>query len=109
MNSETKKANRENSGAGPSIVDLRARIPAMAQDALVSFHANALRLKESGTSVQKASAEDLLPVIEAELAARVAAKPKPAAKKAATAAAAKKKKAAKAKEEAEESEEEGAD
>ena len=50
------------------------RLPAMADDALGTLHANALRLGASGSAAQRASAAALLPVVEAEIAARDAAK-----------------------------------
>jgi hypothetical protein len=71
MNRETEKNARAETGAGPVVVDLRDRVPQMDDKALATLHANAVRLKESGANArQRASASDLLPVIEAELAAR---------------------------------------
>ena len=70
MNRETEKAAREETGAGPVIVDLRERVPQLDDKALATLHANAVRLKDSGNARQRASAEDLLPVIEGELATR---------------------------------------
>ncbi len=84
MNRETEKAAREQTNAGPQIVDLRARVPQMADDALNSLLANARRLIETGSKIQRAGAGDLIPVIEAELAERAAAKAAAAAAKKAT-------------------------
>ena len=50
------------------------KIPGMADDALKTLHANAVRLGEAGTAQQRASATALLPAIEAELSARKVAK-----------------------------------
>lgn len=50
------------------------KLPGMADDALRNLHANALRLGEAGSPQQRASAKELLPAIEAELAARKAAR-----------------------------------
>jgi hypothetical protein len=55
-------------------MDMLERIPTIADDALGNLHANALRLERTGTHAQRASAAALLPAIEAELAARKAAK-----------------------------------
>ena len=67
-----------------SMVD---RIPAMSDADLASLHATAQRLETEGTTPgQKAAAAEMLPVIAAELAQRLAAKPKPAAKARKTAA-----------------------
>lgn len=90
MNRETEKQARTDAGAGPVVVDLRDRVPQLDDKALASLHANALRLKDTGSTRQRASAADLIPVIETELAARqtvkraaVAARaPKAGAKKA---------------------------
>ncbi len=81
MNRETEKAAREQTNAGPQIVDLRARVPQMADDALNSLLANARRLIDAGSKIQRAGAGDLIPVIEAELAERAAAKVAAAAAK----------------------------
>ncbi len=70
MNRETEKNARAESGAGPVVVDLRDRVPRLDDKALATLHTNALRLKDSTNARQRASAGDLLPVIEAELAAR---------------------------------------
>ena len=45
-------------------------MPTMADDALVSLRVNALRLKETGSAIQRHSATALLPVVEAEIADR---------------------------------------
>lgn len=90
MNRETEKQARADTGAGPVVVDLRDRVPQLDDKALASLHANALRLKDTGSTRQRASAADLIPVIEAELASRQAVKraavaarsPRAAAKKA---------------------------
>ena len=55
-------------------VDLRGRVPAMSDDELVTLRANATRLKETGTALQKGAVADLLPVLEAEIARRRAEK-----------------------------------
>ena len=70
MNRDSQKSARTETGAGPVIIDLRDRVPAMDDKALATLHANAMRLKDIGTTRQRASAEGLLPVIDAELAAR---------------------------------------
>jgi hypothetical protein len=92
MNRDAEKQARAETGAGPSVVDLRARVPQMDDKSLATLHANALRLKDSSNARQSAAAADLLPVIEAELAQRqsqkratAAAKPARAKKKAANA------------------------
>jgi hypothetical protein len=86
VNRETEKAAKEQSGAGPQIVDLRGRVPAMTDDALATLLGNAQRLIESGSKRQQASAADLMPVLEAEIAARRAVKDEAAATKKAAAA-----------------------
>ncbi len=93
MNRDAEKAAKEQTNAGPQVVDLRARVPQMTDDALETLLANAQRLLESGSKMQRAGAADLIPVIEAELAERVAAK---VAAQAAKKASAKKTKAASA-------------
>jgi hypothetical protein len=60
---------------------LSEMIPAMPDADLKTLRANAERLLARGTAGQIASATDILPLIEAELAARIAAKP-PAKKRA---------------------------
>jgi hypothetical protein len=74
MNRDAEKAAKDQTNAGPQIVDLRARVPQMADDALNSLLANARRLIDTGSKVQRTGAGDLIPVIEAELADRAAAK-----------------------------------
>lgn len=51
-------------------MDMTAKLPSMADDALGNLHANAKRLGAEGTAAQRASATALLPAIEAELTAR---------------------------------------
>lgn len=60
---------------------LSEMIPAMPDADLKTLRANAERLLVRGTAGQIASATDILPLIDAEVAARVAAKP-PAKKRA---------------------------
>ena len=55
-------------------MDILAKVPAMPDDALGNLHANAERLRRAGSPVQRAEAAALLPALEAELAARRAAK-----------------------------------
>lgn len=55
-------------------MDLIAKIPALEDTALAALHSNAERLEQTGTSAQKAAATALMPALEAELAARRAAK-----------------------------------
>ena len=50
------------------------KLPGMADDALGNLHANAVRLGEAGSKAQRASAADLLPALEAEIASRKVAK-----------------------------------
>lgn len=70
MNKDAQKTARTDTGAAPAVHDLRARVPMMADDALVSLRVNALRLKDTGNAIQRNSAADLLPVVEAEIADR---------------------------------------
>ena len=74
------------------IVDLADRVPAMTDDALKNLHANAVRLAQGGNERQRASAAALMPLIESELATRLAnapvKKPRAAPKKKLAAAAA---------------------
>jgi hypothetical protein len=51
-----------------------AKLPAMEDSALTVLHENAERLGRTGTKAQQAAAAALMPAIEAELAARRAAK-----------------------------------
>jgi hypothetical protein len=81
MNKDAEKAAKEQSGAGSQVVDLRDRVPQMPDAALANLLANARRLLESGTKAQRAGAADLLPVVEAEVATRAAAKAATAAAK----------------------------
>jgi hypothetical protein len=54
-----------------SLID---RLPGLADAELSNLHANAVRLGETGSAAQRASAEKLLPALEAELVGRKAAK-----------------------------------
>jgi hypothetical protein len=54
---------------------MAARLPTMPDADLASLRANAIRLFESGSAKQKTQAEELLPLVEAEVQARIAAKP----------------------------------
>jgi hypothetical protein len=51
-----------------------AKLPAMEDAALNVLHQNAERLERTGTKTQQAAAAALMPAIQAELAARLAAK-----------------------------------
>ena len=69
-------------------MDLATQLPTMDDGELATLHANAERLMQAGTSAQQSAAAALMPSIEAELAARSAAKrsmakAKPQAKRAA--------------------------
>ena len=55
-------------------MDMLDKLPAMPDDGLKTLLANAQRLETVGSPAQRASATALLPAIEAELAARKAAK-----------------------------------
>lgn len=62
------------------------RIPDLSDKELDTLHANAVRLAQSGTVMQRQQAENLLPLIGAEMEARsqakaTTAKPRRAAKK----------------------------
>jgi len=46
------------------------RIPEMNEKELESLHANAVRLKESGSAIQRQQAEELLPLLGAALEER---------------------------------------
>jgi hypothetical protein len=74
VNRETEKEAREQSGAGPVVVDLRDRVPGMEDAALATLRTNAVRLTTEGNAKQRVAAADLLPVIEAELEKRRAEK-----------------------------------
>jgi hypothetical protein len=87
MNKDSAKAAKEQSGAAPHVVDLRDRVPQMSEDALETLLGNARRLAGTGSKQQQMSAADLIPVLEAELAARGALKAEAAAAKKAAAAA----------------------
>jgi len=73
-----KKAKAAAAAAGIALptgaTDLRARVPAMADDALATLLGNARRMLASGNAAQKAAAGDLIPVIESEVAERKAKK-----------------------------------
>ena len=53
---------------------LREKLPGMPDDALGNLHANAVRLGGAGSAAQRASATELLPAVEAEMAARKVAR-----------------------------------
>jgi hypothetical protein len=53
---------------------LMTRIPSLEDSALSNLHDNADRLAKTGTKAQQAAATEILPALEAELAARKAAK-----------------------------------
>ncbi len=55
-------------------MSLLEKLPGMADAALGNLHANAVRLGGAGSAAQRASATELLPAIEAEMAARKVAK-----------------------------------
>jgi hypothetical protein len=55
-------------------MSLLEKLPGMADDQLNNLHANAVRLGESGSAAQRASASKLLPALEAEIANRKQAK-----------------------------------
>jgi hypothetical protein len=65
------------------------QIPAMADADLARFHANTARIHAAGSGPMFEQAERLLPLLEAELAARAAAKPPTKAAQAKAAKAAK--------------------
>jgi len=50
------------------------RIPDLSDKELESLHTNALRLKDSGSQIQRQQAEELLPLLGAALEERKAAK-----------------------------------
>ena len=56
-------------------MSMAARLPTMPDADLASLRANVVRLLDSGTGKQKTQAEELLPFVEAEVQARIAAKP----------------------------------
>lgn len=55
-------------------------IPRMNDDQLATLRGNAERLEQSGTARQRADAAELIPMIAAELAERLARKPAPVKK-----------------------------
>ena len=72
--SDSKKSVKPGMAHPAGAADLRSRVPAMTDDALVTLHANARRLLETGSNAQRNAATDLIPVIEGELAQRRAKK-----------------------------------
>lgn len=74
MNRDVEKQARVDSGAGPQVFDLRARVPGMDDKALAVLLNNAQRLASDGTKQQKMAASELIPVIEGELAGRAKGK-----------------------------------
>ncbi len=74
MSKNVQKSSRAAPVVAPIVFDLRDRVPQMTDDALATLNANALRLKDSGSVVQRTAAIELLPVIETELADRRAFK-----------------------------------
>lgn len=56
------------------------RIPDLDDKALANLLANAQRLESAGAPAQQQAATEMLPLIQAELATREAAKPKPVRK-----------------------------
>ena len=100
--SENKKHAKPGTAHPPGAADLRSRVPAMTDDALMTLQANARRLLETGSNAQRNAATDLIPVIDSELAARRAKKL--AAGPARKSAAAKPRKVKKPKEDKEEAE-----
>jgi len=56
------------------------RIPDLDDKALANLLANAQRLESAGAPAQQQAAAEMLPLIQAELATREAAKPKPVRK-----------------------------
>lgn len=70
------------SPAAVNVDAIVARLPAMSDTELATLHANALRLKDSGTAAQRAGAVTLLPAIEAERTKRPPpTRPRPPARK----------------------------
>ncbi|HEX8233325.1 MAG TPA: hypothetical protein VF559_08280 [Caulobacteraceae bacterium] len=55
-------------------------IPRMNDDQLATLRGNAVRLEQSGTGKQRTDAAELLPLIAAEVAERIARKPAPVKK-----------------------------
>jgi hypothetical protein len=79
-------------------VEIDQRIPDLSDKELENLHANALRLEQSGSQMQRQHAERLLPLLSAAMEERRAARLLVQQEKKATATAARKSKAAKAKE-----------
>lgn len=63
-------------------MSLAERLPSMTDKEIVNLAANAQRLSASENIKQREAAEELIPLIKAEQAARHAAKPPPAKRKA---------------------------
>ena len=61
-------------------MNMAERIPGMDDKDLATLHQNARRLEQAGAPGQQKAAAEMLPLIEAELATRLAAKPKPVRK-----------------------------
>jgi hypothetical protein len=55
-------------------MDILAKVPAMPDDALGNLYANAERLVQTGSRLQRSQAADLIPALKAELSMRQAAK-----------------------------------
>ncbi len=51
------------------------RIPVLTDAELANLNANARRLSDTGTPAQRSAAADLMPLIEAQIADRIARKP----------------------------------
>jgi len=62
-------------------MSLAERLPSMTDKEIVNLAANAVRLTASTNPNQREAAENLIPLIKAEQAARIAAKPAPAKRK----------------------------
>jgi hypothetical protein len=78
-------------------MEIDQRIPDLSDKELENLHANALRLEQSGSQMQRQHAERLLPLLSAAMEERRAAKLVVQQEKKAVATAARKSKAAKAK------------
>lgn len=74
MNRDVERQARADSHLGPQIVDLRKRVPGMDDKALTTLLENAERLASGGTTQQKAMADDLIPLVKAEIAGRAKGK-----------------------------------
>ena len=71
---EAGAGDRVSVGQEQRQMDILAKVPTMPDDALGNLHANAERLRRAGSQAQRSEAAALLPALEAELAARRAAK-----------------------------------